>query len=443
LPDSTKNQSFDPSVVGVGAGGRTVLIHPAYSAYMGEALGRERRGGPVELRDIATGKVLGSFLDGFDLVDGAVVSPDGRWCAVPRLEPRSVSTPRLFDVATCRADMPLPTGNSVEPRHSGEFQFSTDSTLLAYESFWDERKCITLWDLAAARERCVLRDATFPMAFSGNGQIIAVTSVANQEQPTVSAYETANGRIVKTFSRPPSMAPELIALNTGGSRVVVTWIKAFNERLLQCHDLPAGTLRFEVSLVERCYWTLISEDYAIVSDRFTPGQPHVICWREITSGNMLTADTVDESGFVQIAVLSPNGRNIACPYVDLNPHILERLARSWGLPWPEAWSQERPGIGLWDAATGKRLGDIAAPHPSCRWCPDSQSLAVIDGARDHPMFQLWDVPPRKSLGWFAVVGGLIALPVAVLAGWRVRRLTLVRPSSGQTPPAPVLGCNAG
>jgi hypothetical protein len=35
---------------------------------------------------------------------------------------------------------------------------------------------------------------------------------------------------------------------------------------------------------------------------------------------------------------------------------------------------------------------------------------------------LWDIPPRKSLTWFAAVAALLALPIALVAWRRTRKL---------------------
>jgi len=51
---------------------------------------------------------------------------------------------------------------------------------------------------------------------------------------------------------------------------------------------------------------------------------------------------------------------------------------------------------------------------------DSKSFIVEDEGVD--TVYLWDIPPRKSLTWFAVGAALLAVPIALVASRRVRRL---------------------
>jgi hypothetical protein len=73
-----------------------------------------------------------------------------------------------------------------------------------------------------------------------------------------------------------------------------------------------------------------------------------------------------------------------------------------------------------DTATGARLLTLRPPKQAWRaYSPDGRSFAALDTAGN---IAIWDLPPRKPLGWFALAAGVLALPIAWLARRRVRRL---------------------
>jgi hypothetical protein len=98
-----------------------------------------------------------------------------------------------------------------------------------------------------------------------------------------------------------------------------------------------------------------------------------------------------------------------------------------------AWLEERlPWLGVRadhnrvmvvDVVTGRTLSVISGKD--VHFLPDG-GLVVRHG----DAVQVWDIPPRKSFGWFAVVAAATALLITWLARWHARRLTLVRPSYG-------------
>src|SRR5262249_43502386 len=127
-------------------------------------------------------------------------------------------------------------------------------------------------------------------------------------------------------------------------------------------------------------------------------------------------------GFFGAESISPDGRTILvdCQRDAPDDSILARLAQRFPRLQPLFGSQS-PGFGLLlDAESGRRLGVVPAFVPSCRWSPDGQMIAMIN--QDGRAVQLWDVPPRKPRSWFAAGATLMALPLAWLAGRRVRRL---------------------
>jgi hypothetical protein len=86
------------------------------------------------------------------------------------------------------------------------------------------------------------------------------------------------------------------------------------------------------------------------------------------------------------------------------------------LPGPKP---NRFNVDLFDAETGRRAQSL----PSLRtfFAPDGRSIISM---RDQSptVLELWDVPPRKPLTWFAAAAGGLALPLAGWAGYWSRRL---------------------
>ena len=97
--------------------------------------------------------------------------------------------------------------------------------------------------------------------------------------------------------------------------------------------------------------------------------------------------------------------------------ILQGWLFEQGLPVAEPM----PGstASLIDVLSGARLLTLEYPDlASHEFSPDGESLAVLDDGR----LTIWDIPPPKSLTWFAVLAGILALPITFIARWRVRRL---------------------
>jgi len=80
---------------------------------------------------------------------------------------------------------------------------------------------------------------------------------------------------------------------------------------------------------------------------------------------------------------------------------------------------------LFEIETGRPLysmpmalpNNYGHPATSCGWSHDRSLLAVAG----NDAVAVWDLPPRKSLTWFAVGTGLLTCPLAILARRRNRR----------------------
>jgi len=52
------------------------------------------------------------------------------------------------------------------------------------------------------------------------------------------------------------------------------------------------------------------------------------------------------------------------------------------------------------------------------FAPDSRSAYSVYNRE----IRVWDIPPRKSAAWLALSAALLALPIGLIARWRVWRL---------------------
>jgi hypothetical protein len=97
-----------------------------------------------------------------------------------------------------------------------------------------------------------------------------------------------------------------------------------------------------------------------------------------------------------------------------------RLARLTRAAWLDRREPES-SMTFFDGLTGEPRGRLAFPHDiRWHWPVGPRILATI--SEDGQTLQFWDVPPRKPLGLFLTVAGLLALPVALATRWRVATL---------------------
>jgi hypothetical protein len=70
------------------------------------------------------------------------------------------------------------------------------------------------------------------------------------------------------------------------------------------------------------------------------------------------------------------------------------------------------------ASAAKRLQGIGV---EADWSPDATTVAFLN-ADGNNLLTIWDIPPCKSLTWFAAGAAILALPIALVAWRRTRKL---------------------
>jgi hypothetical protein len=81
----------------------------------------------------------------------------------------------------------------------------------------------------------------------------------------------------------------------------------------------------------------------------------------------------------------------------------------------DVFAPKKGGYGVYDGLTRKdrELDTLSAS--------DSSALALRDPWAQS-LWLIWDIPPRKSLTWFAAGAAILALPIALVAWRRTRKL---------------------
>ena len=130
--------------------------------------------------------------------------------------------------------------------------------------------------------------------------------------------------------------------------------------------------------------------------------------------------------------LSPNGRvliGFSGPTAD---DLIARVARKLGFQWTQVLKSEARfldpataheiGANRWIGGLGLGSGVEFTEDEIAQllWSPDGAALISKD--RSTQTATLWDIPPRKSLTWFAAGAALLALPIALVAWRRTRKL---------------------
>jgi len=124
-------------------------------------------------------------------------------------------------------------------------------------------------------------------------------------------------------------------------------------------------------------------------------------------------------------------------YAVLSPDALILMAARWSRETPlECWlkhiglsaivpKNKDLAIRLFSTETGAELyPNLMVPKGDMQgllWLP-GQLAAAVKSHDTRGGLQIWDIPPRKSLTWFAVGAALLALPIALLAWRRISNL---------------------
>jgi WD40 repeat protein len=198
---------------------------------------------------------------------------------------------------------------------------------------------------------------------------------------------------------------------------VICWNVLTGEKILQ----EVGNLA--------CFYG--SNDALLVACSEYRAPSHQASWRSLR--DIRRSHVFAFENICEIAHLSQsnNGNFAIIRHAANSDSNIERLVRALGLKYPFAGSDLRINAAIFDVRTGEHLVEIPSvseeivegirPLVSLDWSPDDKTLATLQSGTLN-VWNLWDIPPRKSVTWFAAGAALLALPIAFVARRRVREL---------------------
>jgi WD40 repeat protein len=428
--------------LGVGPGGRTILTAQRIDGPSTRESPGQR--GPVHVRDAHTGRVLGAVLDVGDGIQTRRMSPDGRWCLVWAVRggaKRSV----VIDVAGRRA-VPVPESNRSEFRIDPESDFSPDGRFLVASGRAPDGYRLVLWDLERGELRDAPRNARRPCAFSADGRFVALAAAPDDAEPrALHVYDTETFTRRATVPVRPTERVQHLRLSRDGSQVAASLtaddgrVRHVNDLDLfvtvRCWDVATGTERAECNDV--CPTFLLSPDGRALVTPHVESAGLIYRWTDLATGSVRDGLVVGPADFLfHSCEVSPDGRVLAVEHNVWTAGPIEQLARRLKLNWPFEPSGTRSEVRFLDTSTGREIGALPVDLHRAHWSPDGRT--VVEHVRPGwSTLRIWDVPPRKPVGRFAIGAAAAGLGIFGLARWRVQRLERAsRDWEGEAPAEP-------
>jgi hypothetical protein len=362
-------------------------------------------------------------------------SPDGRWLVVglDAMYPAGdMGRLRIIDLAAgVHDEWAGPPGWA---KRLSQPTFAPDGRWLAFEEHgWDEDGGVRLWDLAGRRPGPFLPDARGVPKFSADGRraIGAVQAAAGPDEPNteLAVWEVASGRELARHAYPPGYYITAVSPN-GNLLIEVSEGRVAGEFFVKrgvCWNVADGRELWSVDgLVSRLRtWVLVDGGRRLVAEQVdeTTGAREVV-GLNVENGR---ADWRLPLHHAILHDVGPDGRSVLLfSDAPTGLNAVRRWLAQYGLP-GLAPTPDTTGV-LVDTVTGATIMAFHPPqHVWWSWAPDGRSFAAVDPDGN---LAIWDIPPRKPLGWFALAAAVLALPLAWLTRRRIRRL---RSLAGITP----------
>jgi WD40 repeat protein len=282
-----------------------------------------------------------------------------------------------------------------------------------------------VWD--RHEDRIIERLAGFrhPLAMTSDARLLAATRESAEGWPVIRIFERGGLRELISMRASENDRVYHIAFSPDGKFVLAVTAggpESNNPWTLHCWETQTGRECYSVLGV---YWKRFAfgnDGQSLIVVRTESGD-HRIEWRELSTGEIRRSVEIGGRARLSPRALdcSPDGSRIGVSRVSTETSVLDRLADRFGIKRPFREDDKIVETCMFDAQSGEHLGDI--PADGLCWSPDGRRLAAPFGAeRPYAAIGFWDIPPRKSLTWFAAGAALLALPIALAAWRRVRNL---------------------
>jgi WD40 repeat protein len=384
--------------------------------------------GPVRVWDANTGRVL-QIGESDHSLSGGDVSKSGQWIAVS--DTRVESAVQIHDSRTGEKRIELP--RSIAKSIVKGIAFSPDERRLALIERTSAESRVSVWDIQSKHEIvAVPHSGLIPTNFYGfglqllkwspDGELVAIAESGDREAPGTPKIHLArvnSGQLLRSFAGPERSAL-LETQFSPDSRYFAAAFSTPNRPVFaaNCWGVENGdeTLHVEGDVAQ-----------------IRPHGPWVIDWGRGTAPKRVRvfgfADPNPQFEFPLgpdegvSGGLAFDHRTIALSLRGSDRLTEWLMARGWSIPWrPEEYWHACFVDGPTRREIG-RLTPIRLPKgdSNATWAefsPDGKVFAFNDGR----MLRMYDLPPHKPLAWFFTGTALIALPIALLAWRRTRKL---------------------
>jgi hypothetical protein len=411
------------ALIGFGPDGRTGLAVHSHST---PAFSDDRRNDTIELLEIPTGQPRVTLCRDCRQVQVIGRSADRQrwllfeeWGSESRYHFLDLEVPKARTFNWAELPAPIKRGTPLCVSSNGQF--------CALD--WVGRgggleTGFTIWDVVNNRVHASFTGIGRPAAFSQDSHSFA--AIVDGEPHSVRVYDLRNLQARGTFRFLGTSQLASLWLSEHGSFVAGRY-----ERDLICGELATGEIRAR----QRGFLAHFAPgEEVLLTVQSSIDQPddNIASWNDCSTELCRHQESFERIEDIDQINASNNGRLVVIRHSGSHGvlgEICSRLGMASFLLDP---TQECRGA-IFDAQTGSKLGEIPfmcgwrddprrySPFETLDWSPDDKTLLTLRPGT-LSTWEIWDIPPRKSLMWFAAGAALLALPIALLAWRRTRKL---------------------